>query len=189
VAHGERRFQGEADRLRAPERIELLEVPRVVRRCLAGQDLATALDVGTGTGVFAEAFAASKLRVAGIDPNPVLLERARALVPAASFTEGVAENLPFPDASFDLVFLGLVLHETDDPARALAEARRVTTRRVAILEWPYVSEEKGPPLGDRLDPSRIEALAAAAGFSRVERVPLSHLELFLCEAAPGDPRF
>lgn len=174
----ERRYRAGADRLRAPDRVALLEVPRVVGRCTEGLSIASVLDVGTGTGIFAEAFAAAAKRVEGIDPNTELLARARTLVPGVTFIEGTAESLPFADASFDLVFLGHVLHETDHPGDALSEARRVARLRVAVLEWPYRSEERGPPLAHRLEPAAITALAKAAGFRKIERLTLSHMELY-----------
>jgi ubiquinone/menaquinone biosynthesis C-methylase UbiE len=174
----ERRFHGGAERLRAPERVARLETEVVTRLCTEGIDAASVLDVGTGTGIFAEAFLARSLRVTGIDPDPDLLAIARANVPSAVFREGVAEKLPFDDGSFDLVFLGHVLHETDDPAGALAEARRVSRKRVAILEWPYQKEEMGPPLAHRMEPSRIIDLAGRAGFSAVERIELTHMDFY-----------
>lgn len=174
----DKRFGAPGERLRSPERVTLLEVPRVVDLCLEGLHARLVLDVGTGTGIFAEAFAARGLEVTGIDPNPDLLEAARRLVPAVRFESGTAEKLAFKDASFDLLVLGHVLHETDDPAAALAEARRAARLRVCVLEWPYVNEDKGPPLAHRLKPSEIEALARRAGFSAVERTDLSHMQLY-----------
>ena len=174
----DRRYQASAEKLRAPGRLALLEIPRVVSLCRDGADIRTVLDVGTGTGVFAEAFAAASLRVTGIDPQKGLLAVAREHAPAVSFAQGVAESLPFADGTFDLVFLGHVLHETDDPARALAEARRVALKRVAVLEWPYVAEDRGPPLAHRLTPERIRELAEAAGFTRAERTELAHMHLY-----------
>jgi len=50
----ERRFHGGAERLRAPERVALLETEAVTRLCVEGIDAVTILDVGTGTGIFAE---------------------------------------------------------------------------------------------------------------------------------------
>ena len=174
----ERRFHGGAERLRAPERVALLETETVTRLCAEGIDAVSVLDVGTGTGIFAEAFAARSLRVTGIDPDPDLLALARVQVPSAAFREGVAEKLPFDDGSFDLVFLGHVLHETDDPAGALAEARRVSLKRVAILEWPYRSESMGPPLAHRLQWARVMDLARSVGFSAVERIELAHMDFY-----------
>ncbi|HEY9594188.1 MAG TPA: methyltransferase domain-containing protein, partial [Spirochaetia bacterium] len=127
----ERRFQADGSRLRDPERLALMEVPRVVRLTMQGVAAASVLDVGTGTGVWAEAFAAEGLSVSGIDPNPGLLAAAREAVPSATFVAGTAERLPFADGSFDIVFLGHVLHEADDRMAALREARRVAAKRVA----------------------------------------------------------
>jgi len=178
VKESPKRYGAPAERLRSPERMALLEVPRVADLCLDGIDASRALDVGTGTGVFAEAFAARGLEVTGIDPNPGLLEAARRLVTGVRFETGTAERLSFEDGSFDLVMLSHVLHETDDPAAALAEARRVVRLRVCVLEWPYVDEDKGPPLAHRLRPSEIEALARRAGFSGVEQTVLRHMHLY-----------
>jgi ubiquinone/menaquinone biosynthesis C-methylase UbiE len=175
---GGHRFHGGVERLRAPERLALMEVPRVVELSLEGGGISSVLDIGTGAGVFAEAFAARDLAVTGVDPNTELLEAARRFVPAARFLEGTAESLPVADGSFDLAFLGHVLHETDDPVASLREARRVARRRVAILEWPHRREEKGPPLEHRLAPERITAAAREAGFSRVERFELGRMDFY-----------
>jgi ubiquinone/menaquinone biosynthesis C-methylase UbiE len=92
------------------------------------------------------------LAVTGIDPNGELLAMARRHVPNADFREAEEEDLPFDAGSFDLVFLGHVLHEADDHRRALSEARRVGRIRVSVLEWPYRREEQGPPFEHRLRP-------------------------------------
>jgi ubiquinone/menaquinone biosynthesis C-methylase UbiE len=44
------------------------------------------------------------------------------------FVKGDAQNLPFPDASFDRVFSTCLLHHVDDVLAVLLEARRVTVR-------------------------------------------------------------
>lgn len=174
----ERRFHGGADRLRAPERLALMEVPRVASLSAEGIPVKEALDIGTGTGVFAEAFAAMGIGVTGIDVDAQLLELARGHAPSGRFLQAPAEKLPFPDRSFDLVFFGLVLHETDDPLAALEEARRVARRRVAVLEWSYREEPQGPPLAHRMKSKTIAALAESAGFSNVEPVLLDHLAFY-----------
>ena len=179
----ERRFHGNADRLRSPERIERLEVSNVVTMSLQGLPAASVLDIGTGTGLFAEAFAVAGSAVTGIDTNADLLALARQHVPTGDFREAQAETLPFAPGSFDLVFLGVVLHETDDPLVALEEARRVTRQRVAVLEWHYRDESGGPPLAHRLSPERINDLASRAGFRTVEQVQLTHVSLYLLK--PG----
>jgi ubiquinone/menaquinone biosynthesis C-methylase UbiE len=174
----DRRFQGGPDRLRAPDRVELLEVSRVVALSIEGLTVKSMLDVGTGTGIFAEAFAASGIEVTGIDVNAELLAIAQQYVPAGKFREAPMEQLPFPDRSFDLVFLGHVLHEADNFIVALQEARRVTRSRVAILEWPYREEPKGPPLEHRLKPSAVEDFATKAGYTQIETQHLQHMDFY-----------
>ena len=177
--HGnERRFHGGPERLRSPERLALLETARVVQLCREGIDLQSVLDVGTGTGVFAEAFRQGSLRVAGIDPDADLLAHARRFVPDGVFQVAVAENLPFEEGSFDLVFLGHVLHETDDPVRALSEARRVARARVVVLEWPFRAEDRGPPLAHRISPERVLQAAQTAGLTSMERIALAHMDFY-----------
>ncbi|MGE5138554.1 MAG: class I SAM-dependent methyltransferase [Rudaea sp.] len=177
----ERVFGGKPDRLRAPERIALLEIDRVTDLCLQGKHFTNALDVGTGSGVFAEEFRRRGLQVSGIDTNEEMIELAGRYVPEADFSRAPAEQIPYPDAAFDLVFLGHVLHETDNGVQALKEARRVARHRVAVLEWPYVDEEKGPPLAHRLTVQQVAEMAHEAGLGRPEALPLAHMVLYLFE--------
>lgn len=133
----ERRFHGDVARLRSTERLAWLEVDRVVELSLQGATLRRVLDAGTGSGIFAEAFVEDGLEAEGLDANPEMLAAARDLVTNARFQEGTAESLPYPDAAFDLVFMGLIFHETDDRPKTMQEAARVARQRVAILEWKY----------------------------------------------------
>ena len=172
-----RRFS-DLPRLRDPGRVAILEVDRVVALCREGLTARSVLDVGTGTGLFAEAFAEQGLEVAGIDVNPKMVEAAQRYVPQARFDQAPAEAIPFPDGAFDLVLLGLVLHETDDPLRALAEARRVARDRVSVLEWPYQEGRHGPPLAHRLTSEQVADLARSAGLQAMESLPLTHIVLY-----------
>jgi ubiquinone/menaquinone biosynthesis C-methylase UbiE len=174
----EKRYHGGPERLRSPERVARLEIERVVTLSTEGLAAARVLDVGTGTGLFAEAFAAKGLTVAGIDPNRELLALAARLVPRAEFKEGTAEAIPYGDGSFDIAFLGQMLHEADDPAAALREARRVSTHRVVVLEWPYIKEEQGPPIEHRLKEETVVELAAQAGLGLVDRIRLTRMTLY-----------
>jgi len=176
----EKRFAGDVARLRSPERVERLEVARVVDLCLDGADAPfhTVLDVGTGSGLFAEGFAARGLDLAGVDAKPEMIAAAQSYVPAGQFREASAEALPYPDEAFDLVFMGLLLHESDEPLQALREARRVTRVRVGVLEWRYEDGDFGPPLAHRVSPDALVELARQAGFSRCETLPLTHLVLY-----------
>ena len=178
----ERRFNREIERLRDPERGARFEVGRVVSCALEGLNAArTVLDVGTGSGLFADEFAKSGLTVTGLDANAEMLRVAKQYVPLGTFKEGAAEQLPFPDGSFDLVFMGLLLHETDDPLAALREARRVARQRLAILEWPKEEQDFGPPLDHRISPEKISKLSEKTGFRSFKFIQLQDLTLYLLE--------
>ncbi|MEU7838067.1 MULTISPECIES: class I SAM-dependent methyltransferase [unclassified Nonomuraea] len=65
---------------------------------------ARVLDLGCGCGVpVARSLAAAGHDVTGVDLSDVQIERARRLVPAATFVRGDATALDLPDASFDAV--------------------------------------------------------------------------------------
>lgn len=174
----ERRFGGQIERLRSPERVARLEVDRVVELSLEGLTAQSMLDIGTGSGLFAEAFAGRGLQVAGIDLRDDMLEAAREYVAGGDFRQAPMESLPFEDERFDVVFMGLVLHEADDLAKAFGEAFRVARRRLMILEWNYEVSDFGPPIDHRLHPQQVLDGARTAGFSHVEPSALEHLALY-----------
>lgn len=86
-----------------------------------------ALELGCGTGVFLERVAASGARLRGLDLSQELLARARARLAGRANVRldcGNAEQMPYADASFDVVYGSSVLHHLHLEA-ALAEALRV----------------------------------------------------------------
>lgn len=99
------------------------------------------LDIGCGTGNASLAAASAGARVTGIDPAEGLIELARdaaAIVDEdVTFLVGSAERLPVPDAVADVALSVFGVIFADDPAVALAEARRVTRSggTVAITTW------------------------------------------------------
>lgn len=166
------------EKLHTPEQLQLLEVERVVELSLEKLFVTKVLDIGSETGIFAEAFALRKLNVVGIDKNPAMIQAASALVHSCRFQEATAEALPFANKSFDLLFLGNILHESDNPLLALKEAQRVATSRVTVLEWPYRQENAGPPLSHRIKPKMVEKFASRAGMVNFEKVDLSCMVLY-----------
>ena len=174
----DRVYNNGIDRLRSPERIERLEVGRVVNICLDHKEVKSVLDIGTGSGLFAEEFFKHNKKVAGVDLNPEMLNAAKKYVPDAEFKQAVAEKLPFDDESFDLVFMGVLLHEVDDFTKALQESKRVAVKQVSVLEWKYAVQDFGPPIEHRLSEDFLKQLSDKVGFSKMETVPLNNLVLY-----------
>ncbi|HDP67886.1 MAG TPA: class I SAM-dependent methyltransferase [Candidatus Marinimicrobia bacterium] len=143
-------YNGSVARLRRAERLQVMQVERVVELCLKQDDFKTVLDCGTGSGVFAEAFLKKGLTVIGIDLNPEMIAAARAYVLGGRFNVARLERLPFREKSFDLLFYAHSLHEAGDLCLALAEAKRVARRHVMALEWPVRFKLHGPPVGHRI---------------------------------------
>jgi ubiquinone/menaquinone biosynthesis C-methylase UbiE len=90
------------------------------------------LDLGCGTGILLQALVARRPdgRFAGVDPDRQALGIARRRLqrtPAVELVEGYAQDLPFPDAAFDLVITTLIFHHLPDSVKvaALHEVRRV----------------------------------------------------------------
>ncbi|GAA4355548.1 class I SAM-dependent methyltransferase [Variovorax defluvii] len=101
------------------------------------------LDVGTGTGVVALTAARAGARVTALDLTPALLEEARANARIAGledivWTEGDAEQLPYADASFDVVLSQFGHMFAPRPEITIAEMRRVLKPggRIAVATWP-----------------------------------------------------
>jgi ubiquinone/menaquinone biosynthesis C-methylase UbiE len=91
------------------------------------------LDIGCGTGIHLDWFRELGLQVTGLDASPYMLDHARCRVrDGADLHLGWAEHLPFDDNEFDLATLINTLEFVEDPQTALAEALRVTRRRVAL---------------------------------------------------------
>lgn len=148
------------------------------------------LDVGCGNGAFTEVvskgFSPSALH--GIDPAEAQLDFARKRSLPAEFHKGDAMALPFPDASFDVAVMPLVLFFVPDPAKGVAEMARVVRRggSVTAYTWdmhnggfPYTAlrtelEALGvavpkPPSNDASKPEEMAKLWSDAGLEAVEQ--------------------
>lgn len=109
---------------------------RALRKVLNGDGLRV-LDVGTGTGYLVSMFAEMGHEAVGLDLTEGMMEKARERAQASGhaiqFELGDAENLPFEDASFDVVACRYCLWTLPDPEKALAEWARVTKPGGQIL--------------------------------------------------------
>jgi SAM-dependent methyltransferase len=100
------------------------------------------LDVGSGVGHWGQLLSnviPSSARVQGVDRDPIWVEKAaaraaaRGLADRFTYRVAVADRLPFPDASFDLVTCQTVLIHMADPGAVVGEMARVARPGGLIL--------------------------------------------------------
>ncbi len=118
--------------------LSLGQDPRWRRFLVSRVDGGTVLDVATGTGAVARALVHKGCRVVGVDQSPEMLAEARRRVgDRVVLVEGRAEELPFPDASFDALTFTYLLRYVEDPAATLRELARVVRPggTIAMLEF------------------------------------------------------
>jgi len=83
------------------------------------------LNVGCGTGGFNAAAARAGAAAWGVDVSADAVGLAAARAPAGRIARAAAEDLPFPDGAFDVVYCYSTLEHVADARRALAEMARV----------------------------------------------------------------
>jgi ArsR family transcriptional regulator len=135
-------------------------------------------DLGCGEGYLTIEAARWASRVVAVDRSAAVLKRARALaqrrrVSNVIWKKGELEQLPIRDAAVDVAMLSQALHHAHDPARAVAEASRITAPggHVLLLDLRAHQEEwVRAKLGDRrlgFDDEELKRMLASAGLSDV----------------------
>lgn len=179
-------------------------VPRLIERAMREERLrplrqrvvrgarGRVLEIGIGAGANLALYGREVTSVAGVDPSPYLLARARRTAGWLPFPvrllEQSAERLPLADGSVDTVVVSWALCSIPDPLAALSEAHRVLAPGGSLRfvehglspaerlgRWqrrlsPVWSRLAG---GCRLD-RRVDRLLARAGFS-IEHLETGHL--------------
>jgi len=170
----------------------------------------TVLDVGTGTGVLAISAARLGAKVNGLDLTPELIEQARenaaiARLPDIVWKQGDAEELPYPDGSFDVVVSQFGHMFAPRPEVVVAEMRRVLKPRgrVVFATWPpehfvgrlfaFVGRNSPPPppgaappaqwgnpalIAERLG-GKFDAPFFERGVMRFSALSIPHFRLFM----------
>ena len=160
----------------------------VLDRCKLGAG-ARLLDCGCGAGRFARMAAERGAAVAGIDASKELIAIAAERTPQGDFRVGDVETLPWSDAAFDCVTGFNVFQFADDKAKALSEAKRVSSGAVAVVVPSRAADSGVAAVFQRLfplfpagsldglkqsgmfalsAPGSLEELLAAVGLSIVE---------------------
>ena len=171
-------FMGRYSRLLSPQLADLAGVR-------GGQRV---IDVGCGPGALTGELVArlGAEAVAAVDPSEPFVAAAQQRNPGVDVRRAPAEELPFPDDTFDAALAQLVVHFMTDPVAGLAEMARVTrpVGAVAACVWDH-GGGKGPlstfwAAARDLDPDvedesqragtregQLEELFAAAGLREV----------------------
>ncbi len=144
-----------------------------------------ALDLGCGTGTFALALAERRpdARVTAVDGDPEILAVAQTKPRAAAvqWQEGLAQEVPVPSESVDIVTISLVLHHLlpQDKRAALAEAKRILKPggHLHVADW-------GPP-SDPLMSGLFYVAQAIDGFDRTADHRAGRLPAFIAAAGFG----
>lgn len=147
------------------------------------------LDIGCGTGTLAtlmkRKYGVSS--VVGLDPDPKALARAARKAARAGvsihFDRGYADELPYPDGSFDHVFSSFMFHHLhgEDRVNVLREGRRVLAPggsfHLVDFSRPETNQSgwwartlRSNPRLKGNSPTRVLALLAQAGFTSREKV-------------------
>ncbi len=160
---------------------------------LAGLDL---LDVAAGAGGAALEALRRGARVTAVDASAAMVRRIAARAPSVAAHQMDGAALALPDGGFDAAIssFGVVLFP--DPAAGMAELHRVLRPggRVAIVTWTElhryaladrlyqaITAVRGapPPAGELpaqlrfVEPERLRALVAGAGFADISITPLA----------------
>jgi SAM-dependent methyltransferase len=145
----------------------------VARRLRLGE-VRAAVDVGCGVGHWGRTLLPllhPEATLIGVDREPSFLAKAaaeadaRGLAARVSYREGVAEALPLPDASADLVTCQTLLMHVADPGKVIAEMRRVLRPGGLLLAAePNNFAEKAT------------SLVTAPGLTRADRLALLELD-------------
>lgn len=152
---------------------------RIIREDLRKKVLSYAngkvLEVGVGTGKNLKYYPVG-CDVTGIDLSPGMLQRARVravkLNLPVQLLEMDAQNLEFPDDTFDTVVATCVFCSVPDPIKGLSEIKRVCKPQGKVILLEHVRSEN-PFLGkmmDILDPLTVRLIGPHINRRTVENI-------------------
>jgi SAM-dependent methyltransferase len=152
------------------------------------------LDVGCGPGALTTELVRrlGETAVSAVDPSESFVQAVRDRLPGVTAEQASAEQLPFPDGSFDTAMAQLVVHFMADPVAGLAEMARVSRVNgvVAACVWDHAgghgplaafwdaARELDDDVRDESDlagvrEGHLEVLFGAAGLRDIEATALS----------------
>ena len=128
------------------------------REALVPKARGAVLEIGIGSGLNIPYYSDAVTEIHGVDPSPVLLDlarpRARKAKARIELLPESAEAMTLPDAYFDTVLVTFTLCSVQDPAVALARARRAlkSSGRLLFAEHGLAPDEPVRRWQRRLNP-------------------------------------
>ncbi len=158
------------------------------------------LDLGCGVGnstepLFAQLQKSKKdFSVTGCDPDPEMLAVARKSAKKEklpiTYVQGIAEKIPFPDHSFDLIYSGAAFHWFARVKTLKHIHSKLKKRGVYVVFWAKSPKSNKPVIGQEIykkfkfhgiplqwrDPANVGAILKKSGFKKVTivKVPYVH---------------
>jgi SAM-dependent methyltransferase len=163
------------DKLNSPARLARMDPSRIWAAAGIAKP-SVIVEIGAGTGIFAEAFAnfAPKATVYAVDTEPLMIgwmETRRAPTLGGRLVPLLATDtrVPLSDGIADVVFMIDLHHELDSPEATYIEAYRLLApgRKVVVVDWLRDHEPGGPPQEIRASVADIAATLERAGFGQV----------------------
>ena len=105
---------------------------RLISLLLQANPGQTLLDIGCGTGYFTRHFSSAGLKVTGLDPDAAMLDFASQQSKNINYLQAVAEEIPYPNKSFDYVCAITSLCFVENPVQAISEMWRVTDKKLLL---------------------------------------------------------
>jgi ubiquinone/menaquinone biosynthesis C-methylase UbiE len=167
---------GNLERLNDPKRLEILDLQAVISHFRLQKDM-TLVDIGTGTGLFAEAFLKllPEARCYALDIRHEVIEwiknnretyREGRLIPQLM----EESKTPLGDNIADFLFMITLHHELEEPVELMKECRRILKLggKLLIADWRKDDMESGgPPRDHRIEPSLVISHLKQAGFADI----------------------
>lgn len=150
------------------------------------------IDLGSNDGFFT--LPAAKIvgldgGVYAVDVNELAIDKLNNKLNNAGITNfqtvvAKAENTVFADGIADIIFLGTVLHDFEDPLKVLQNAKRMLKEngKLVNLDWRAKVSDIGPPLEIRFSKSKATNLIEAAGLRVMRRTNYTD-DYYIIEAA------
>ena len=178
----------------AYERVHAPRLAEVARDLVGFAEIgagADVLDVGTGTGVAAQAAADAGARAVGIDPSIGMLEVGRRERHSIPFVAADTIDLPFRDGAFDAVTGNFVLSHFRRYETALFDMMRVLKPggRVALTSWSDVKDDLQATWSEMLEPVWAAAAPWHAKFTERQAVEQALIDAKLRHVRTEKRRF